>query len=154
MSLSIENVPISFNGVSVSYTTKWFRVDGDGGANIYHDPCWQADTSAHTVDGKPVDALSIPYVVANPLVAAAVPGVVLGCRAQVTYRGKTVEAVVADIGPRKKIGEGSIKLAELLGMPKSPISGGEEGEPVTWVIYPGMPANLNGVQFKLKKLGS
>lgn len=138
---------------SLSYTTPWFRVDGDGDpTNHFHDPCWQPDTSLHGPDGKPVNALNVPYVVANPVMAQRVPGIVLGCEALVSFRGKTIPCVVADIGPRKKIGEGSIRLAELLGMSRSPLSGGQEGEMVHWKIYPGKAAEIDGTHYQLKPL--
>lgn len=138
---------------TLSYDTPWFRVDGDGDPhNTFHDPCWQADTSLHGPDGRPVNALFVPYAVANPIMAQRVPGIVLGCEAEVTFRGITVKCVMADIGPRKKIGEGSIRLAELLGMKRSPLNGGQEGEPVHWKIYPGKAAVIDGIHYALKPL--
>jgi hypothetical protein len=151
---AIEQVPVTLNDDgSVSYTTPWFRVDGDGSpVNSYNDPCWQPDTSLHGPDGKPVDAETVPYIVANPVIAGMVLGVVLGCAGEVTFRGRTVPAVLADIGPRRKIGEGSIALAKDLVMNPSPINGGIEGEPVTWRWFPGKPATINGVTYPLKHL--
>lgn len=151
---TIERIPVVLNDDgSVSYSTKWFRVDGDGSPqNTYHDPCWQPDTSLHGPDGKPVDAETVPYIVANPIIAAMVPGVVLGCRGQVTFKGRVVECVLADVGPRRKIGEGSIALARALGMHESPISGGSDGIAVDWKWFPGQPATINGVTYALKPL--
>lgn len=151
---TIERIPVVENDDgSVSYSTRWFRVDGDGDpANTYHDPCWQADTSLHGPDGKPVNAMQVPYIVANPIIAAMVPGIVLGCMGQVTYKGRTVKAVLADIGPRRKIGEGSIALARALGMNESPISGGVDGVAVDWRWFPGLPATINSVTYALRKL--
>lgn len=151
---TIERVPVTLNDDgSVSYATRWFRVDGDGDPkNTYHDPCWQADTSLHGPDGKPVNAMETPYIVANPVIAAMVPGIVLGCMGQVTFRGRTVGAVLADIGPRRKIGEGSIALARALGMHESPISGGVDGVTVEWKWFPGRPAVVGGVTYELRPL--
>ena len=145
------DIELLSNG-GVAYETEWFRVDGDGDpTNHYNDPCWQADTSLH-FEGKAVNALTVPYVVANPIVARKVPGVVLGCKARVEFKGRVVDCVVADIGPRKKIGEGSVRLAELLGMPKSPPNGGQEGSKVRWTWYPGVPAVVDGKTYKLQPL--
>ncbi|WP_397384867.1 hypothetical protein [Prosthecobacter sp.] len=151
---TIERVPVTLNDDgSVSYTTNWFRVDGDGSpTNSYNDPCWQAETSLIGPDGKPVDAESVPYIVANPIIARAVPGIVLGCEGECIYHGRKVRAVLADIGPKRKLGEGSIELARMLGMNPSPISGGADGVPVTWRWFPGRAAEINGVKYKLKPL--
>ena len=151
---TIERVPVTLNDDgSVSYTTNWFRVDGDGSpTNSYHDPCWQPDTSLHGPDGKPVDAETVPYIVANPIIAAAVPGIVLGCEGECIVHGRKVAGVLADIGPRRKLGEGSIALARMLGLHESPISGGCDGVPVTWRWFPGRPATINGVTYKLRPL--
>lgn len=48
----------------------------------------------------------------------------LGQKARVTYRGKTVDAIVADLGPPAKLGEGSIALAKALGIPSNAKRGG------------------------------
>lgn len=153
---TIERVPVTLNeDGSVSYATRWFRVDGDGDPlNTYHDPCWQAGTSLNGPDGKPVNAMTVPYIVANPVIAAMVPGIVLGCTGHATYRGRTVAAVLADIGPRRKIGEGSIALARALGMHESPINGGVDDALVEWRWFPGRPASIGGVQYQLKRLGA
>ena len=152
----IEGVQVSCLSDRVTYDTPWFRVDGDGDPdNTFHDPCWQKDTSLHGPDGLPVNALTMPYVVLNPYIAASVPGVFLGCLALVSYRGKTVSAVVADVGPKSKVGEGSEALAAALGLPNSSVSGGLERDmahPVEWILYPGKAALVNGVQFALHRL--
>lgn len=44
--------------------------------------------------------------------------------------------VVADVGPRGKWGEGSIKLAQDLGVPSSPKRGGCDSG-IVWVVFPG-----------------
>jgi hypothetical protein len=50
--------------------------------------------------------------------------------------GKTAFAIVADVGPRKRIGEGSIALANALGIPPSPRHGGA-GSGVYYLVFPG-----------------
>jgi hypothetical protein len=96
-----------------------------------------------------VDADSVAYIVVSPLIRAAARGVVLGCKARVTFRGTSVDAVVADIGPRKKIGELSIAAARAVGIPHSARSGGEERSIVQYEFWPGVPAVVNGATYDL-----
>jgi hypothetical protein len=69
-----------------------------------------------------VDSSAIPYLAVPPELLAA--GVKLGDVARVTYQAQWCPCVVADIGPRKKLGEGSIALAAALGINASPRHGG------------------------------
>lgn len=87
-----------------------------------------------------VDAETIPYVVVPPLIVQSVEGVVRGCRARVTFQGKTIDCVVADLGPRTKIGELSIAAAKALGIPSSPRNGGREVADVEYELWPGIAA--------------
>jgi RecA/RadA recombinase len=50
--------------------------------------------------------------------------------------GKIVNAIYADVGPSNKIGEGSIALAEALGIPSSPRTGGVSSG-IMYVVFPG-----------------
>ena len=154
--LIIEGITIDVQSDRVTYSTPWYRVDGDGDpANTYHDRCWQRDTSLHGPDGRPVNAMAMPYVVVNPYIAASLPSVFLGGLALISYRGKTVSSVMADIGPHNKIGEGSEALAAALGIPASSVRGGfdhDPDHPVEWNLYPGKAALVNGVQFALHHL--
>jgi hypothetical protein len=84
-----------------------------------------------------VDSSQIPYVVLPPEVSRQL-GARLGDFA-VVIRSRTrqlAEAIFADIGPRRKIGEGSIALADALGIPSSPRRGGVN-RGVIYVIFPG-----------------
>jgi Fungal chitosanase of glycosyl hydrolase group 75 len=45
-------------------------------------------------------------------------------------------AIYADVGPRAKIGEGSVGLAKSLGIPSSPRTGGV-GHGIVYIIFPG-----------------
>lgn len=96
-----------------------------------------------------VDAETVPYIVVSPLIRNAAKGVVLGCKAKVTFNGKSVDAVVADIGPRKKIGELSIAAAKAVGIPSSPRTGGIESKNVHYEFWPDTPATVNGVTYNL-----
>lgn len=71
-----------------------------------------------------VDSRVIPYISIPPQLRSL--GAHEGDGALVADRdtGKSVQCVVADIGPRKKLGEASIACAVALGYPSSPRNGG------------------------------
>lgn len=83
-----------------------------------------------------VDASKIPYVVLHP---KALKFARLGNFATVVNlpNGKISAAFVADVSaPSLPVGEGSIALAEALGIDSSPRHGGKDGD-VAYLIYPG-----------------
>lgn len=113
--------------------------------------------TAYKVQGEPentpnryLDAATIPYVVVPPVVIQKTVGVVRGCRARVSFNGKSVEAMVGDVGPSKKVGEISIATADALGIPSSPKSGGVSSG-VHYEIFPGQKFTFNGHTFPLMK---
>lgn len=126
-------------------------IDCDGSDNRHHDPCWQADTSLHHA-GKPIDAESVPYIVVPPLIIQGVRGIVMGCAARVTntITGQTTEAVVADIGPRRKLGELSCECARRLGLSGNPNNGGTEKKIIRYELWPDKPAIVDGVTYTLQ----
>jgi hypothetical protein len=126
-------------------------IDCDGGSNPKHDPCWQGDTTLHH-DGNPIDAESVPFIVVPPIIISSVLGVVLGCLAQVTNtrNGKSVLAVVADVGPSKKLGEISPACAKAIGVDADPNVGGEESPVISYELWPGKAAEVNGVLYSLQ----
>ena len=150
------NIYRSFDatGEKVFWTGKQ-DVDNDGsGGNVEpdeprKDPCHQNDTSLHDPQGKALNAQTVPFVVVPPQVCEQTTGHVLGSLAFASYKGKTVNAVVGDIGPRNKVGEGSVRLAQLLGIPDSPIDGGVDSG-VAVMIMVGVPAVIDGVKYNLK----
>jgi hypothetical protein len=81
-----------------------------------------------------VDSNRIPYLAVPPELRTL--GVGLGDVAWVEYRGQGCAAIVADTGPRGKLGEGSIALARQLGIPESPRHGGT-GAGVAVTLWPG-----------------
>ena len=89
-----------------------------------------------------VDAEFFPYIVVPPVVQRRARGIVLGCHCSVVNHrnGRTWDAVVADIGPSAKDGEGSPELARRLGIPDSPLSGGVEAPDIEYILYPGRAA--------------
>jgi hypothetical protein len=93
----------SATGQEHAWWTAKAAIDCDGGSNPHHDPCWQADTTLHH-DGHAINADVVPFIVVPPLIIQRTRGVVMGCKARASYRGRSVDCVVADIGPRRKIG--------------------------------------------------
>ena len=84
-----------------------------------------------------VNSSTIPFVVL-PSRALEGTGTRLGDFASVWNRReeKLAHGIVADIGPRGRIGEGSIALARALGIDASPTSGGQSAD-VVYVVFPG-----------------
>lgn len=87
-----------------------------------------------------LDSETENYVVVPPLIIQGVKGVVRGCKARVTWKKKSVWAVVGDKGPRTKIGEISIALARSLGLHSSPRTGGTDRPEIFYELWPGTPA--------------
>ncbi len=82
-----------------------------------------------------VDAATIPYVVLHPV---ALKYAKLGDFATVVnlQSGKISAAIVADeSAPNLPVGEGSIALAQTLGIDANPRTGGKDGD-VVYLIYP------------------
>jgi len=119
--------------------------DGDGN-------CYSSTTYVwpdRPVQTRYVDATAVPYIVVNPIVRMETTGVVIGCKAKVTYNGKSVDAVVVDVGPRDKIGEISIAAAQALGIPDSAKYGGVNSG-VQYEMWPGQAATVNGETYVLE----
>lgn len=70
-----------------------------------------------------IDAETVPYIVL-PNGLPHMPRLGAPARVINLRNGKTCSAIFADIGPRDKIGEGSIALATALGVPSDPRTGG------------------------------
>jgi hypothetical protein len=86
-----------------------------------------------------VDAREIPYIVLpgdRKLLGRL--GAKLGDFAYIinTKTGAFSPALIADLGPRNKLGEGSIALAKALGVPADPRTGGVSGG-ILFVVFPG-----------------
>jgi len=90
-----------------------------------------------------LDSEKIPFIVVPGPLIYAVPEVVLGCKAEVIDRigGRTVEALVGDIGPSKHLGEASIFVADSMGIRSDPKTGGSSDRS-RWIytIWPGVAA--------------
>ncbi len=88
-------------------------------------------TTTSLVNRNYSDSETLRYVNSDSIAYIALPkifmekwGVVLGDYALVIYQGDTACAIVADVGPEGKLGEGSIALARLLGINCNPKNGG------------------------------
>lgn len=99
-----------------------------------------------------LDSVHIPYGVVPPEIIDAVSQIVMGSLMTVrnTANGKSALAVVGDRGPRDQIGEGSVALADLLGIPSDPRRGGISAPIIAWQIHAGIPAVINGEKFILQ----
>ena len=95
-----------------------------------------------------LNAEFVPYAVCPGILAQKSVGAVLGCKVIVVNMATniTVEAVCGDIGPSNHIGEGSIKLAEMLGFSGSPRDGGTSEAIISYTFYPGTAASGYSLQ--------
>ena len=96
-----------------------------------------------------VDSEVVPYVVTPPQLISLVAPVVMGCACRVSYKGKTTNALVGDIGPKSHVGEASMACAKALGIKNDPKKGGVAGG-VLYEIFPGREAVINGVKYDLQ----
>lgn len=109
----------------------------DPAPGYYVSPTALQDPSKDRIDPRRyVDSSTVPYVVI-PGRFSAESGVKLGDLAAVYFaqNEKLAFAVVADLGPSKKIGEGSIALAAALGLDSDPKTPGVDSG-VTYVVFP------------------
>lgn len=85
-----------------------------------------------------VDATQVPYLVLPFVAAIRELGISLGDFGMVVNRasGQRAGAIFADVGPTDNLGEGSIALADALGVPSDPSVGGASGG-IVWVVFPG-----------------
>lgn len=102
-----------------------------------------------------VDASKVPYVALPE--QAKEWGAALGDFAVVlnTKNGRIAFAIFADVGPPAKLGEGSIALADALGIASSPKDGGVQAN-VVYVVFPksgkGTPRSPEEIDREGKKL--
>jgi hypothetical protein len=95
----------------------------------------------HTKDkydpARYVNAEVVPYIVL-PVKLQTKANIKLGDFAAVINKknGKLAYAIFADIGPAGKLGEGSIALANNLGIYSSPKDGGAD-EDIIYLVFPG-----------------
>lgn len=124
------------NGRRPVYFRAGMTIDADGSPRARQiDPTGQLNTSLRHRDGRPVNAETVPYFVL-PGGQYKHLGIKLGDMAAVRYNGKVAFAVFADVGPRHKLGEGSMALAQELGINHNPRNGGVRGG-VEYMVFPG-----------------
>lgn len=114
-------------------------IDADGSPRARQiDPTGQTQTSMRYTDGSSVNAEVVPYMVL-PGGQYSQFGIKLGdmCLVRNKENGKMAIAVFADVGPRHKRGEGSIALAEELGINPSPTRGGITKPNIEYLVLPG-----------------
>ena len=110
------------------------------------------DTSREKTDPRRyVNSEEIPYIVL-PSVLIGNGKAKLGDFAVVINKknGKSSFAIFADIGPKKKLGEGSIALAAALDVKKNPKTGG----PVADLVYVVFPGSGNGKPRSLEEINT
>lgn len=114
-------------------------IDADGSPRARQiDPTGQTQTSMRYTDGSSVNAETVPYMVL-PGGQYSQFGIKLGdmCLVRNKENGRMAVAVFADVGPRHKRGEGSMALAEELGINPSPTRGGMTKPNIEYLVLPG-----------------
>ena len=118
------------------YFRSGMAIDADGSPRARHiDPYGQTKTSLRHTDGRAVNAETTHYYVL-PMGKYKQYGVKLGDIAAVRYGDKVQFAVFADVGPKAKLGEGSMALANALGIDSNPRSGGLHRPQVEYIVFP------------------
>jgi hypothetical protein len=145
---TIEGEPIyEFDDDSVHFRAK-AAIDSDGVGPHHGDRTAQDETTYKPDLNADIDR----YIVVPPAIRNGVKGVVIGCLANVTNtkNGKHTAAVVGDVGPHKKLGEISCACASAIGLNPSPVDGGIDEHAIEYVIFPGVPAIVNGKSYVLQ----
>lgn len=95
---------------------------------------------AHIDPRRYLDSETVIFSVTPPQLRTMVAPVVLGCRVRMENleNGLVAWGLVGDVGPKDKIGEGSIAAAEALGIPSSPKSGGTDNKIIHYTLIPGL----------------
>lgn len=84
-----------------------------------------------------VDSRTVPYIsIPSDALASRGGEIHVGDLAMVCFGSLRCAAIVGDVGPKGKWGEGSIALAKALGIPSSPRYGGTS-HGVTFLVFPG-----------------
>jgi hypothetical protein len=103
--------------------------------NSTTDPWYQSQTSF----GSNIDAAALPYVVI-PLPSSKFDyrkqGIAGGQSVAVIYNGRLVYGVFVDEGPSDIIGEASVAMANALGIPSNPKTGGADSG-ITYIVFTG-----------------
>ena len=112
------------------------------GTGANRDPSYQGDTATHGTNGALTSSLDRYVVIPNNNYSAVAPGAVIA----VIYGNKMTYAIHGDTGPPAIIGEGSVALANALGIPPSPANGGVLGNTVTFIAFTGPGTVPNDIE--------
>jgi Fungal chitosanase of glycosyl hydrolase group 75 len=112
------------------------------------DPSWQRNTSLRYANSSSINSNEVPYfVLPGPKPWYASRGVSLGDYAAIIFKDKLAFAVFADIGPKKKLGEGSLELMRRLGQermkPNNTVKNAGMGPRVLTIVFPGSGASAH-----------
>jgi hypothetical protein len=101
--------------------------------------------------GKYLNADKDKYIVVPPQIRSKLPGVVMGCRGQVTNlkTQQSYAGVVGEIGPDNKTGETAYCLAKLLN-PMIEYNSGDSNEVYLYELWPDVAAVVDGFMYKLQ----
>ena len=137
-----------FDSGVVFYESK-FAIDGDGsGSNDEEDPHFQNDTSLHDTNNHALNSRRFPFIVL-PLppsdTGTARPqqfGIDLGDIGIVFFKnGRSCGVIYGDLGPKRRIGEGSMFAAQALGINADPNIGGIDATEIPpgiiHIVFPG-----------------
>lgn len=118
--------------------------DGESDPGIRWDTYHQGETAYRYASGKSLSSNKVPYIVIPGGSWSKAHGLKLGNVAIVAANGRVAVAVVGDIGPAAKIGEGSIELHRRLGYER--VKAGKIVDvgidpPVRCVFFPGTGAS-------------
>lgn len=106
------------------------------------DPSWQPQTSLRYRDDSSLNANAVPYfVLPGPPDWYEALGVSTGDYAAVIFQDKLAFATFGDVGPSKKLGEGSLELLRRLGeermRPNHTVINAGMGPRVLTTVFPG-----------------
>jgi hypothetical protein len=121
------------------YFESLLDLDTDGSVYYKQDPWGQADTKVKDAQGRNLDANAINYFVL-PGGFFEQHGIQFGDIGVVIYGGQKVYACFGDVGPAKKLGEGSIALHRALGhetIVNGKLINAAIDEGVTTIVFPG-----------------
>ena len=122
----------------------------DGKGNWYSQTTYT--WKGRSLGTRYVDATAVPYLVVNPIVRRKAKGVVIGCKARATYKGVSVNAVVADVSGGADIGELSIAAGEILKFENSSPRDGGVADGVLFEFWPDVAAVVNKEKYELQRM--
>jgi hypothetical protein len=124
-------------------------------ATSLYDPAKPLTDPARYVDSEKIPYLALPGQVMHPSgICIRDAKACLGDLAVVLNRnnGRVSYAILADRAPHSQIGEGSIALAEALGVNPDPRNGGN-GDGIRYLIFPGTGDERPKSSEEIKKMG-